>query len=472
MMMRSKQLLSSAAILAFALSSCATRSATPPPAVFAEFATGVQPGCGAAVFGGRARFTAAGYADLTLRIPIDHNTRFPIASVTKQFTALVVLHLAEDGALSLDEPARRYVPELAGALGEATVRQLLNQTAGVRDHTSLLILTGVEALNSVSRAQALALLARQRTTNFQPGSRAQYSNGNYLVLSEIAARVSGESYEALTQRLIFHPLRMNDTGFANDDRARAGGYRPTREGFAPAEDMPAANGSGGIVTTLADLQRFDADFRAEARVWTPSIKQQMLTPARLNDGTEAVLPEFDTAYGMGIGLGSRHGARYAAHDGEVEGFRAEYVRALDSNLSVAVLCNRADVDASALAFGLFDDALNLSAPAPEEAPAQTPPPATPTPIPSTLLAEIAGSYRAEELDADFEFVAIEGGLEVRITSPYTAEPVRDTWGGIRVVGEDLRTGPLRIRPVIEQGRIVALTLSFGRRAEGVVLTRR
>lgn len=473
-MMHSKQFLSSATILALALASCATTNA-PPPAALIGFASGFQPGCGAAVFDmqGHAHFSAAGYADLTLRTPIDRNTRFPIGSVSKQFTALAVLHLAESGTLSLDEPASLYVPELAGALGGATVRQLLNQTAGVRDHTSLLILTGVETLSTVSREQALALLARQRATNFAPGTRAQYSNGNYLVLSEIAARASGESFEALIARLIFRPLRMNDTGFVSDGRARAGGYRPASDGFAPAEDMPRGNGPGGIVTTLADLQRFDADFRSEARVWTPSIKQQMLSAARLNDGTQAIMPGFDSAYGMGVGLGERNGARYAAHDGGLEGFRGEYVRALDANVSVVVLCNRADADASALAFGLFDEALNVSAPKLEEVQPQPPSPAPqPAPAPAEVLAAIAGHYRADELDADFEIIAITGGLQATITSANTARPVEDTWGAIRVVGEELRTGPLRIRPVIEHGRVSALILSFGRRAEGIVLERR
>ena len=96
----------------------------------------------------------------------------------------------------------------------------------------------------------------------------------------------------------------------------------------------------------------------------------------------------------------------------------------------------------------------------------------PTPASDELLSSIAGHYRAEELDADFDIVAIAGGLEATITSPYNAQPVEDTWGAIRVVGEDLRTGPLRIHPVIEHGRVSALTLSFGRRAEGVLLTRR
>lgn len=443
-----------------------------PPAELSAYASGLQPGCGTAVFGASPRFSASGYADLSQQSPIDRNTRFPIGSVTKQFTALVVLHLAESGQLSLDAPASRYVPELSGALGGATVRQLLNQTAGVRDHTSLLIMTGVETLSPISREQSLALLARQRATNFAPGARAQYSNGNYLVLSEIASRVSGESFEALTTRIIFRPLRMTNTGFIGSGE-RASGYRPTRDGFVTAEDMPSANGPGGVVTTLADLRRFDTDFRTGARVWTPWIKQQMLAPAQLTDGTQATMPEFDSAYGMGVALGSRTGARYAAHDGGVEGFRAEYVRALDQNVSVAVLCNRADADSSSIAFALFDEALNLPTAPTEQAPQPPQSPASqPTPAPSELLARIAGAYHSDELNADFNIVAIPGGLEATISSPYNPQPVEDTWGAIRVAGEDLRTGPLRIRPVIDSGQVSALTLSFGRRAEGVVLTRR
>ncbi len=439
----------------------------------ADYAAGVQPGCIVGRFGAEAEpvFEAAGYADLDRRRPITSRTQFLLASASKQFTALAVVLLAEKGALSLDDPARRWLPEMAGAVGDATVDQLLHQTAGVRDHTTLLTLSGVERLGAVDRPATLALMARLQGTNFPPGRRAQYSNGDYLLLSEIVARASGMPFERYLDQTIFRPLGMGDS-FALPSTSRrpaemAHGYRPLRAGgFDVADDRPATSGSGGVVTSMRDLARFDRDFHLGRIVWRPAVKAAMLRPGRLADGETAILPEFETPYGAGLGLEARGDDLRVSHDGGAEGFVVEYARLVNARRSAAALCNRVDADPSGLVEAALPSPRPVSAPEGGASNVSTPP------TPFTDLAMIAGRYRSAELDATYVFRPKGEGFEVEITSPLVAAPVTDSWGALKRYGPaEFGTGPIRVVYEVANGRATRLTLRFGRRVEGLVFER-
>ncbi len=129
----------------------------------------VQPGCAVAVLDPAGpRFDAAGLTDLEAATPITSRTGFLIASASKQFTALAVLTLVDAGRIELDAPAARWLPDMAGALQGATVRQLLNQTAGVRDHTILMALSGIERLSEAPPDSTLAMMRGLDSGNFAP----------------------------------------------------------------------------------------------------------------------------------------------------------------------------------------------------------------------------------------------------------------------------------------------------------------
>ncbi|ATQ43456.1 serine hydrolase domain-containing protein [Caulobacter mirabilis] len=440
-----------------------------------DYAIGVQPGCIVGRFDAKAPpvFEAAGYADLDRRRLITPRTQFLLASASKQFTALAAVLLAEKGKLRLDDPARRWLPEMAGAVGDATIEQLLHQTAGVRDHTTLLTLSGVERLGAVDRRATLAMMARLQRTNFLPGSRAQYSNGNYLLLSEIVARASGMPFERYLDQAIFQPLGMGDS-FALPAVSRrpaeiAHGYRPLRAGgFGLADDRPATSGSGGVVTSMRDLARFDRDFHLGRTVWRPAVRAAMLRPGRLAGGETAVLPEFGTPYGAGLGLETRGDDLRVSHDGGAEGFVVEYARLVKARRGAAALCNRVDADPSAL----VEAALPAAQPAAASATAapSTSPALPPTPF--TDLAVIAGRYRSAELDATYVFRPKGEGFEVEITSPLTPSPIIDSWGALKRHGPaEFGTGPIRVVYETANGRATRLTLRFGRRVEGLVFDR-
>ncbi|MFC5374442.1 serine hydrolase domain-containing protein [Brevundimonas faecalis] len=426
-----------------------------------------QPGCAVAVLGPAGpRFDAAGLADVEGGAAITSRTRFPIASASKQFTALTVLHLADTGRIELDAPAARWLPDMAGALQGATVRQLLNQTAGVRDHTTLMVLAGIERMGEVPPSALLAMMRGLSSGNFPPGDRAAYSNGNYLMLAQLVERVTGRTLADYAYEAIFAPLGMADTGFAVEGLTTHG-YRRLRDGsFRVADDQPSVPGSGGLVATAEDLARFDAAFRAGRGVWTPNVKAQFVAPGRLTDGSIAILPEFGTPYGAGVSLEDRDGAAWLSHDGGSEGFRAEYVRQagepVGASVGAIVLSNRTDVNPGAIAEALLGRPAATAPRAASSRPRQAPKPAS-----ETARAGLVGRWRSAETGIAYDIRPAEDGVRVTIRSPLSPEPILEDWGGLSMgPNGEIATGPLRLK--VDGDR---LTVSFGRRVEKLVFQR-
>lgn len=334
------------------------------------------------------------------------------------------------------------------------MRQLLNQTAGVRDHTSLMALAGIERMAEVAPDTVLAMMRGLDSNNFAPGSQARYSNGHYLMLAQLVERVSGRSLTAFAHEELFAPLDMRDTGF--DPRGPiAHGYRPLRSGgFRIADDQPSLRGSGGLATTARDLVRFDAAFRSGEGVWSPAVRAMFVEAGRLSNGETAVLPEFGTPYGAGIGLERRDGVLWLSHDGGSEGFRAQYLRRADIPLGAIVLCNRSDVNADAIAERLS----NRAVPEPQ-ASAARPPREAPQPASSAAIAALLGRWRSPETRIDYAIRAEGDGVQVTIRSPLAAEPIVEDWGGLEAAADGgLVTGPLRLEATAD-----TLLVSFGHR---------
>src|SRR5262245_2456185 len=156
---------------------------------------------------------------------IDHDVPFTIdtisspGSVAKQSTAAAVLLLARDGKLSLDDPARKYLPELPSAAAAVTIRQMLNHTAGLRDWGYLTAMAGIPRDRYASTLDTvLDILSRQRALDFTPGTRWSYSNSGYTLAAILVSRVSGMPFPEFTKRRIFDPLGMTNTSFRDDSR--------------------------------------------------------------------------------------------------------------------------------------------------------------------------------------------------------------------------------------------------------------
>ncbi len=431
--------------------------------LFAPFADGTSPGCavGASRGGATLLTRAYGHADLERVTPLSPRSVFYAASVSKQFQALAVLLLEQDGRLRLDDPVRRYVPELPAHAAAITLRQLLNHTGGLRDYLMLASLAGRPGDYVITERAVLEALARQRQLNFAPGSEHLYSNSGYVLLSLVVQRVSGQRLDDFARARIFTPLGMGQTRFQHDHTAlvpgRANGH--VREGGAwhLANSLLDVVGDGGLYTSVEDLLRWGAAFDHPA--YAPLLRR-MGTPDSLADGRPIA-----NGYGMGLSRSTHRGVTVVAHGGALAGYRTHFLHLPGEGLAVAVLCNTATANPSRLATQVMER-LTTQALAPQAPPAAaTLAVAAPVPpVPAAWARAVAGTYHSDELDARYR-LALAGDtltLTVGETPPFA----------LALLGED-RVGArgLELTPVRDgAGRVTGLLLAAGR-VRGMVLGR-
>ncbi|PHZ86390.1 serine hydrolase domain-containing protein [Paremcibacter congregatus] len=308
------------------------------------------PGCILGVIKDGALVFQKGYglANLEHSIPITTDTVFRIASTSKQFTAMSTIILAEEGQISLDDNIRKYVPEMPDYGKIITIRNLINHTSGIRDFLTLFFLKGFKDQDYYTEVEFLEMLARQKELDFTPGEKMSYSNSGYILQSIIIQRVTGKTLAEYAKEKIFDPLKMKNTHFHNDIKHlvknRAYGYWPDKKGGYNVGGTPQELiGDGGVFTTIADLALYDLDFY-EGKVWRPAVKEQMITPGVLNDGSPAAFFP-DIFYAGGLIIGKQRGLPYVRHAGQFAGFITDFIRFPEQKLSVTALCNGGDLDA-------------------------------------------------------------------------------------------------------------------------------
>ncbi|UCH98781.1 MAG: serine hydrolase, partial [Candidatus Aminicenantes bacterium] len=186
--------------------------------LFAQWDKKDSPGCALAIIKDGKIIYKRGYgmADLERDVPITSKSVFDIASTSKQFVAMSIVLLAEEGKLSLDDDIRQHIPGMPDYGNKITIRHLVHHTSGIRDYCDLMYLAGMPFENDYPEAQIIELIARQKELNFKPGDKHLYSNTGYFLLGEIVKRVSGKSLNEFTKEKIFKPLGMKITHFYDD----------------------------------------------------------------------------------------------------------------------------------------------------------------------------------------------------------------------------------------------------------------
>ncbi len=287
-----------------------------------------------------------GLANLEYDMPVKPQTVYHVASVSKQFTAMAVVLLEQDGKLSLEDDLHKYLPELPDYGHPATIRQLLQHTSGIRDQWQTLGLAGWRLDDVITQEQILRLLFRQKELNFVPGTRHLYSNGGYTLAAEIVARVSGKSFPDFCRDRIFNPLGMAHTHFHIDHRTivHDGAYSYSKSGDGyQAEPLNYANvGATSLFTTAPDLARWLDNFR-EPKVGGRRAIERLQEQAILAGGNKI-------NYALGVGLGSHRGLKTISHSGGDAGYRSFVVWFPEQELGVAVLTGLASFDCSGAAF--------------------------------------------------------------------------------------------------------------------------
>ncbi|GAA0642102.1 serine hydrolase [Brevundimonas lenta] len=269
-----------------------------------------------------------GMANREWGVPNAGDTRFRLASVSKQFTAVAVVLLAERGLVDLDAPVKTYLPDAPAAWDAVTVRHLLNHTSGVPNFTAFDDYAASKTLPTTP-AELIGRF-RDRPLDFQPGERWLYSNSGYVLLTAIIEKVSGQSYADFVTANLFQPLGMSDSGYDRHDLVlprRASGYSPSSAGVVNADyiDMSVPQGAGGLYSTTRDLLKWEQGLFG-GRLLNADSMRALTTPGR-ND------------YALGLRVTETDGDTVISHNGGIEGFNTYLGYETGDRLTVVVLGN-------------------------------------------------------------------------------------------------------------------------------------
>lgn len=313
-----------------------------------------------------AYLQAYGLARLSPPMDATPQMQYAIGSISKQFTAAAVLLLAQEGKLTLDDPVSKYLPELTRAK-EVTIRMLLSHTSGYQDYwpedyvmTSMMVPTN---------AQHILDVWAKRSLDFDPGTKWQYSNTNFVIAGRIVEQVSGTPLIDLLKKRIFLPLGMDNV--YDTDASKLPATDPTgyeRHALGPQRPSPQEGtgwmfAAGELAMPAHDLALWDISVINRSLLDSASYAQ-MFKPVLLKSGASS-------GYGLGVFLGKRDGHAYIEHSGEVSGFVSENLVFPDDRAAIIVLTNEMATNAASLiAERITPVVLNLPATAPTEEEAQ------------------------------------------------------------------------------------------------------
>lgn len=289
---------------------------------------------------------AYGDAKLEPKTPATSAMRYSIGSISKQFTAAAILLLQEQGKLSLDDKVGKYVPNLTRA-NEVTIRQLLSHTSGYQDYWPQdYVMPGM--LKPTDAQQIMDAWAK-KPLDFEPGTKWQYSNTNYVIAGVIVEKVARMPLLQFLQQKVFTPLGM--TSVMDTDQSKLGDTDPIgylRYGLGPLRPAPKEGkgwlfAAGELAMPAADLAKWDISMM-DQKLLKPASYREMQTDVLLKNG-------LDTHYGLGVDVNSQGGHRAISHGGEVSGFTAQNTVFPDDRAAIVVLTNQDAASASSAIAG-------------------------------------------------------------------------------------------------------------------------
>lgn len=269
-----------------------------------------------------------GMASLEWQVPNAPDAKFRLGSLTKQFTATLVLLLQQDGKLNVNDPVSKYLTDAPPAWAKITLANLLGHTSGIPNFTGFKEFS-TWCMSPHTPAEEIAFF-KDKPLDFEPGSKFAYSNSNYIVLGVVIEKVSGKKYADMLRERIFDPLEMKDTGLDSDDLVlpkRAVGYRPGSHGLevARSESMTIPWSAGAIYSTTGDLLKWEHGLFG-AKILSADSLKQMTTPGKGD-------------YGFGVFMQTKDGVRIVSHGGGIEGFNTQLEYAPEKQIAVVVLSN-------------------------------------------------------------------------------------------------------------------------------------
>jgi D-alanyl-D-alanine carboxypeptidase len=277
---------------------------------------------------------AYGLANVEQKLALQPDMTMRLGSITKQFTAVAILMLAEQGKLSLDDDIGRYFPDYPASGKKVTIAQLLNHTSGVASYTGMRGF-GAEMHKDFTVTQMIDRF-KDLPLDFAPGQDWIYSNSGYFLLGAIIEKVSGKPYADFVADHIFKPLAMENSAYEGHERGKApkaSGYSASEKGFVPTRvvSMTQPYAAGSLVSTVDDLARWDAAI-SSGKLLKAASWQRAFTGTILPNGKP-------TNYGLGWQVGTLQGEPTISHGGGIPGFSTYAIRVPAKNVFVAVLTN-------------------------------------------------------------------------------------------------------------------------------------
>jgi CubicO group peptidase (beta-lactamase class C family) len=332
------------------LSAAALALATPAVAVPADFVAKADSiveqawpadGPGAAVIvteGGKTVYERGrGLANVETKTPITPDTVFRIGSITKQFSAAVLLQLIHEGKLSLDDPLSKFLPDYPQPGASATVRELLNHTSGIQSYTDIPGWMVEANTNRSYSTQQLIDVFKDRPQVTKPGETWAYNNSGYILVGAIIEKVTGKPWYRAVHDRIAVPLHLTSIRYGTAESTTpnmATGYAigsDGKAGAAPKIDMTVPGAAGALIGTVGDLATW-ANALHHGRVLDPVSYKAMITPTKTSDGKQ-------WPYGFGMMLGDIRGHPTIGHDGGIFGFLTSSVYVPEKDVFVAVFVN-------------------------------------------------------------------------------------------------------------------------------------
>lgn len=419
--------------------------------IFADMQGTARPGCAVGALQDGQFLLRRGYgmANLESGLAITPETVFYMGSLSKQFTAMSIALLAQDGRLQLDAPAQTWLPEIPAMGAGITVRHMIHHQSGLREKWELLALMGRRDGDLVTQQDVHDIVQRQQALSFAPGTDFLYNNTAYDLLGTMVQRVSGQSLRAFAAARIFTPLGMGNSQFV-DSRGiivphRAQGYSVSTDGVRLNLPNVENVGSGSLYSTIDDMARWDESFYSGA-LGGQALLTTVQTPLQLANGGP------NQTYAFGLMVDQWRGLRRVHHSGALAGFRTAIVRFPDQHFSAVVLCNFAEAQPTAYAAGVAEVYLadRLRPEPPRDLPAAAPSPALT--LTATQRAAYAGRYTSPELGVTWTVSTSDSGLVATPPAgpaihlqPVAADSFRITGGGIGVVrGKGRQIDALRL----------------------------
>ncbi|MEO0896845.1 MAG: serine hydrolase domain-containing protein [Bacteroidota bacterium] len=283
-----------------------------------------------------------GYANLNHEVKVDQQTRFNIASNAKQYTALCILKLIEEGKLKLEDDFRTYLPDLYPNIEEPiTISHLLNHRSGIRDYCDLIALTSKTWWKQfIDNGDVIEMLKAQQDLNFKPGTDYVYSNSNYTVLTEVIKKVSGKDFGEFALE-VFEELDMPNTAFLTHYMAvvphKARPYG-NWNGWKDEPVITEVHGDGALYTTLADQLKWEQILQDN--------NGEYLSSELILQSQAPIENSQDKSYGYGLMFDQFQDLEYRYHDGVTGAYRATFLRFPIHNMSIVVMSNSRSVPAN------------------------------------------------------------------------------------------------------------------------------